>query len=111
LHPDYPDAQYYHFVTAVVATDVSGVEYRFICSDSQFSSGGDRDLDGIMWRNVDNVAGLIYPNGDIQTPQQYRGWVGSGVGYDNLEWSIIVRDRSPNENPTGQSAKRTISSP
>ncbi|MHC4772302.1 MAG: right-handed parallel beta-helix repeat-containing protein [Planctomycetota bacterium] len=117
------EGQYYHVVTAVAATDDSGVEYKFVCSNSTFSSGnfsdpfGDVSYDDIRlndpgydgWRNVDNVAGLFYPNGDPQTPQQY--WAYRGLVGQADEWYILVRDRSPNQNTAGQSESRTIFSP
>ncbi|MHC5146923.1 MAG: hypothetical protein ACYSOK_07510, partial [Planctomycetota bacterium] len=59
--------------------------------------------------NVDNVAGLFYPNGDPQTPQQY--WAYRGLQGQADEWYILVRDRSPNQNTAGQSESRTIFSP
>ena len=103
------ESRYYHVVTAVEATDDSGVEYKFVCSNSSFSSGDDWDPDGIEWRNLDNVAGLFYPNGTAQMPQQY--WANRGIQNAGDDWYIIVRDRSPNQNTAVQSESRTIFTP
>ncbi|MCI0498993.1 MAG: right-handed parallel beta-helix repeat-containing protein [Planctomycetales bacterium] len=103
-------AQYYHVVTAVEAADGSGVEYKFICSDSSASSGGLKDPDGIEWRNADNVAGLFYPNGQAQMPRLYWSKIGL-VNQTDKVWYIVTRDRSPNQNTGQQSVGRTIASP
>ncbi|MHC4855319.1 MAG: hypothetical protein ACYS72_02825, partial [Planctomycetota bacterium] len=102
---------YYHVVTAVVATDENDVEYKFVnTTNSSYSSGGSSDPDGIMWRNVDNVAGLLDPTGEnAQVPQQY--WAPRGIINAADEWYILVRDRSPNQNTTAPSETRTIFSP
>jgi hypothetical protein len=127
---------YYHVVTAAIATDVidsvgetlgenENVEYKFICSKSEFSSGnfdglnGDVSYDAIRlndpgyngWRNVDNVAGLLFPNGDPQDdmPQQY--WARRGLPDQYDTWYILVRDRTPNQNTTAQSDGYTIQNP
>ncbi|MHC4949572.1 MAG: hypothetical protein ACYTEU_01100 [Planctomycetota bacterium] len=100
---------YYHVVTAFPATDNSGVEYKFVCSEDYYSSGNEGDPDGIEWRNAANVAGLFYPNGAPQVPQQY--WARRGAAGQDDEWVIIVRDLSPNQNTTVQSEARTIFTP
>lgn len=110
---------YYHVITAVLAEDVINidgdtdplnVEYRFInVTNSQFSSGGSSDPDGLVWRNADNVADLLYPNGDAQVPQQY--WVPRGIINAADGWYILVRDRSLNQNTTTKSQTRTIFTP
>jgi len=101
------DARYKHVVTSIVMEDDNGVEYKFVSSNSYYNSGSDGDPDGIEWRNVDNVAGLFYPNGAAQVPEQYwadRGLSGTGEG-----WYIIVRDRvQPNPNTGDQSVTQTI---
>jgi hypothetical protein len=101
---------YYQFVYAVEADDPSGVEYKFVCSDSTFSSGGDRDA-GPEWRNEDNVgegtANPTYPggmtyNGDtLQVP--YVFVVPTTSSRPDLIWWIYYRDRSPNRNAGGSS--------
>ena len=103
------EGRYYHIVTSVVATDDSDVEYRFVCSNSDYSSGNAGDPDGIVWRNADNVAGLFYPSGAAQVPEQY--WANRGVQNAGEGWYIIVRDRSPNQNTAVQSETRTIFTP
>ncbi len=101
---------YYHVVTAVAATDPSDVEYKFVCSDSSASSGSSNDPDGIEWRNADNVAGLFYPNGTAQVPNQYWSRIGL-VNQTDKVWYVITRDRSPNRNTGQTSVGRTIASP
>jgi hypothetical protein len=74
--------------------DVSGVEYKFVNTDTSFyNSGNGGDPDGIEWRNVDNVAGLpLNPNGTLQVPWQY--WADRGISTAVFEeWRIEVRDR------------------
>ncbi|MEN8126244.1 MAG: S8 family serine peptidase [Planctomycetota bacterium] len=104
---------YYHFVRAVEATDDSGVEYRFVCNYSDYSSGGNEDEDpitgerGEVWRNVDNVGAAVpgtfsefWPNpggaNTYQEPQEYRvktvGKHGEGDA-EPFTWYIITRDR------------------
>ncbi|MHC4524276.1 MAG: right-handed parallel beta-helix repeat-containing protein [Planctomycetota bacterium] len=116
---------YYHVVTAFPATDNSGVEYKFVCGVSSYSSGNDDDPDADEidqidpgykgsgpdngWRNATNTAGLFYPNGAPQVPQQY--WARRGAAGQDDEWVIIVRDLSPNQNTTVQSEARTIFTP
>jgi hypothetical protein len=83
---------YWAEMTAMTATDASGVEYKFICDDPGFTSGGPSDQangEGVEWRNVDNVAG---------DPRVYRVLIG-GVGY-SASFKVLVRDRSPNQNTT-----------
>jgi predicted outer membrane repeat protein len=108
--------QWYHVVTAVPAIDIDAlgeegdenvnVEYKFVCSQSQYSSGGSQDEDGIEWRNIDNVAGLYYPNGTLQTPQQY--WARVGLKNQLYSWYIIVRDRSVARNTTANSQVKQV---
>ncbi|MDH4201556.1 MAG: M4 family metallopeptidase [Phycisphaerae bacterium] len=101
---------YYHVVTAVAATDVSDVEYRFVnATNSSYSSGGSSDPDGLAWRNAVNVVGLTYPNGDPQVPEQY--WAPRGIINASDGWYILVRDQSPNQNTTVKSQTRTIFTP
>jgi hypothetical protein len=116
---------FFHVVTAVQAEDVingagdllpanENVEYKFVCSNSYFSSGNDGDPDGIEWRSLENLVDddglpLTYPNGDLQVPEQY--WARRGLQGQNDEWYIIVRDMTPNNNTAEQSESRTISTP
>ncbi len=91
---------YYNIVLAVEAEDLESlvpedVEYRFVCSDATFSSGGSN---GPMWRNWDNVAGLFEPDG-VTEQVPYRYVVSTGIiNRPNLVWYIYYRDRSPNQN-------------
>ena len=115
------ESRYYHVVTAVTATDVinaagdtlaenENVEYKFVCSNSSFSSGSSfGDPDQIEWLNLDNVAGLAYPNGTAQVPEQY--WANRGLQGRDESWYILVRDRTPNQNQAGPSESRTIFTP
>ena len=96
-------------INAAGDTDPLNVEYKFVCSNSYYSSGNDGDPDGIEWRNADNVADLFYANGDPQTPEQY--WADRGLVGQADEWYILVRDRSPNQNAADPSESRTIFSP
>jgi predicted outer membrane repeat protein len=108
--------KWYHVVTAVESVDIDAlgeegdattVEYRFICSDSQYSSGGAADRDNLTWRNVDNVAGLYYYDDfTLQVPQQY--WAPVGLKNRFHTWTIIVRDRAPAQNETLPSIARTV---
>jgi hypothetical protein len=78
-------SDYYATMRAVQATDPpdnSGVEYRFVCDDSRYSSG---------WQNQPAFA----------TPWTYQVQIG-GV-YVYTEWYVIVRDQSPNRNQTAPS--------
>lgn len=68
---------------AVQATDPSGVEYRFVCNDSRFSSG---------WQSQPAIA----------EPWTYQVPIG-GV-YVVTKWYVIVRDQSPNYNETDPSS-------
>ena len=96
------DSQWYNIVEAVEAEDAESidptdVEYKFVCNDSAYSSGGSQDPDSLVWRNRDNTAGLFYPDGSAQVP--YRYMVSTGViEKPNLVWYIFYRDRSPNQN-------------
>jgi len=86
------DFDYWAEMTAMTATDASGVEYKFICDDSDFSSGGPSDQlygEGVEWRNVDNVAG---------DPRVYRVKIGGAMV--GVSFKVLVRDRSPNHNTT-----------
>jgi hypothetical protein len=114
----------WHVVTSIqmedagldTGVDPTDVEYRFVNTDTNFySSGnsGDPDADEIDqidpdykgsgpdngWRNVDNVAGLRYPDGTLQVPWKY--WADRGLSTAVDEgWQIEVRDRVqpiPNE--------------
>lgn len=85
---------YYNNVESVLAEDPAGVEYRFLCSDSRYSSGTG---DGPLWRNSDNVADLVYPDSTPQVPHRYVVSTGS-INKPNLIWYITYRDRSPNHN-------------
>ncbi len=84
---------YYTRVEAVPAedeasADPTNVEYRFVCSNSTYSSS---------WRNRDNVAGLTEPDGTPQTP--YRYVVGTGIiDRPNYVWYVYYRDRSRSRN-------------
>jgi hypothetical protein len=87
--------QTWYVITAVQMEDVSGVEYRFINLDnSSYSSGGSLDP-GPVWRNVDNVAGLIYPdlNATPQVPWQYWADRRNSSQARFERWRIEVRDR------------------
>ena len=92
-----------------ILTENEDVEYKFVCSDSTFSSGSSfGDLDGIEWRNVDNVAGLTYADGITpQVPQQY--WAKRGLINKGETWYILVRDRFLNT--CVQSQSRSIFTP
>lgn len=84
---------YYNIVEAVQALDLesvdqTAVEYKFVCSDSRYSSG---------WRNRDNVAGVTYPDGTAQVPYRYMVMTGV-INKPYLVWYIFYRDRSPNQN-------------
>ena len=108
-HASAPDSQesggnWYCIVLATEATDDSGVEYKFVCNESDYSSGGDN---GPEWRNADNV-GLgtsyeYYPgfSGMVQTPQTYVVLTGSHK--PELIWWIYYRDRSVLHNSSGSS--------
>jgi hypothetical protein len=83
---------YWAEMKAAEATDESGVEYRFVCSDGNFSSGGTGD-DGPRWRNESNVDG---------DPREYKVRIGQQSYY--VTFYVIARDRSPNQNATGRSS-------
>jgi hypothetical protein len=72
-------------MTATEAVDDSGfVEYKFICSDSSYSSGGSIDQlygDGVEWRNAGNVAG---------DPRRYTVYVGTSGKL--FTFRVIARD-------------------
>lgn len=110
------NGKWYHAVTAVQAVDIdafgeegdeASVEYRFVCNNGQYSSGGDFDRDGLVWRNVDNVAGRFYHDEfTAQVPEEY--WVPVGLKNQFYTWTIIVRDRAPAQNQTDPSVARTV---
>jgi hypothetical protein len=86
------DFDWWAEMRAEPATDASGVEYKFVCTDSTFNSGGSQDQlygDGVEWRNETNVLG---------DPRVYRVKVGGS--YVDVSFYVIVRDRSPNHNTT-----------
>jgi len=76
---------YWAVMDANQATDDSGfVEYKFICSDSRYSSGGESDQsygDGVEWRNASNVTG---------NPWHYEVWVGQ-TGR-TFTFQVVARD-------------------
>jgi hypothetical protein len=72
---------YWAVMDAVQATDDSGfVEYKFICSDGRYSSGGEADP-GPEWRNETNVIG---------DPWHYEVWVGQSGRI--FEFQVVARD-------------------
>jgi hypothetical protein len=89
---------YYHIMVAVIGVDVSGVEYRFVCSEVPGLSSG--------WRNAANVAGTFYPNGTAQVPQQY--WAQTGVKNMLYSWTVQYRDQSINQNTGTASAPKVV---
>lgn len=109
-HAMLPDSimtdNWYQVVFAVEAVDPSGVEYRFICDNAVYSSGGSIDP-GPVWRNSDNVGagtaeelypgGLAYQGSAYQVPHVYI--VSTSILYKpDLIWFIVYRDRSANQN-------------
>ncbi len=90
---------WYQIVTAVPAIDLAGVEYKFVCSNNDFSSGGSLDS-GPEWRNDANVglgtANPTYPDGSVQIPTTYV--VDTNNQMPDLVWYIFYRDLSPNQN-------------
>lgn len=96
-----PGGLFYTIVEAVEAIDLESavqtdVDYRFVCSDSRYSSGGQED-DGPVWRNTANTAGLTYPDGNGQVPYRYTVYTGA-INKPDLIWYIFYRDQSPNKN-------------
>ena len=91
--PPYVWNSYGAEMTAAEATDDNGVEYKFVCSDSDFSSGGAGDP-GPEWRNSDNVDG---------DPRTYTVKIGQRSYVRSVTFYVIARDRSPNHNPTDPS--------
>jgi hypothetical protein len=80
---------WWHYMAVQAATDVSGVEYFFECTDdSHYSSG---------WQAV----GGVDPDGLPALPNEYWRYVGG----ENVAFSyrVQVRDLSPNQNETGWS--------
>ena len=83
--------------------EIADVEYRFICSDSSFSSGGSQD-DGPVWRSVESLAGLTSSfDGSDEVP--YRYIINIQTTQSTLTWWIFYRDRSVNQNVTDFSSE------
>ncbi len=112
---------HYVIVESVEATDMPedstyGVEYMFVCSDGQYSSGTTGN--GPLWRNDDNVGPLgvdadpadyYYDNGQPQDPERYLAR--TNLERPNLTWTIYCRDRSPNQNAAEPSEPHSINDP
>jgi hypothetical protein len=94
LLPPYTSWDYGATMTAAEATDESGVEYKFVCSDSDFSSGGKGDS-GPEWRNSDNVSG---------DPKIYTVKMGQKAYVLGETFRVKARDRSPSHNTTSPSS-------
>jgi len=79
-------SDYWAVMDAVQATDDSGfVEYKFICDDDRYSSGGESDP-GPTWRNESNVTG---------DPWHFEVWVGAAGRI--FEFQVVARDLYGNE--------------
>jgi parallel beta-helix repeat protein len=92
--PPYGTWDYGATMTAAEATDENGVEYKFVCSDSRYSSGGEGDP-GPEWRNSDNVIG---------DPRTYTVKIGQISYVRGVTFRVIARDRSPSHNTTSPSS-------
>ena len=97
------DSTYYQISQAVEAVDVSGVEYRFRCYTG--ATGGSVVIDS-GWRSAASVAGLTYPNGQVQVPHIFWGNVGiSHLGY---HWTVQTRDQSSMQNTGLESPRKQV---
>ena len=100
---------WYQVVFATEAVDDSGVEYKFVCSDSDLSSGNV----GPEWRNASNVGAGVspthpdyaYPDGSLQIPTLHVATTGI-ANNTGLLWWIYYRDQSPLQNIGRPSSKQ-----
>ena len=101
------EGAYYIVVTANEPTseppDEDGYEYFFECVDDASLNSG--------WRNLDTVAGLSYPNGTAQAPNQI--WIkeiGGYGSYHDYGFRVKIRDVMC-QKETGWSATHSVNNP